>query len=73
MISRRHLLAALAAIPALPLHIFGQDAPAGRGQQRDTTPHLRQVGPSRGTRPFTCASGETAAPDRTGRKPTRWQ
>jgi catechol 2,3-dioxygenase-like lactoylglutathione lyase family enzyme len=38
MISRRHLLAALAAIPALPLHIFGQDAPAGRGQQRDTTP-----------------------------------
>jgi catechol 2,3-dioxygenase-like lactoylglutathione lyase family enzyme len=41
MISRRHLLAALAAIPALPVRVFGQDAP-GRGQQRDqprdTTP-----------------------------------
>lgn len=38
MISRRHLLAALAAIPALSVRVFGQDAPAGRGQQRDTTP-----------------------------------
>ena len=39
MISRRHLLAALAAIPVLPVHVFGQDAPGGRGQQqRDTTP-----------------------------------
>jgi catechol 2,3-dioxygenase-like lactoylglutathione lyase family enzyme len=38
MISRRHLLAALAAIPALPVQLFGQDAPGGRGQQRDTTP-----------------------------------
>ena len=41
MISRRHLLAALATIPALPVRVFGQDAP-GRGQQRDqprdTTP-----------------------------------
>ena len=41
MISRRHLLAALAAIPALPVRLFAQDAP-GRGQQgaqpRDTTP-----------------------------------
>lgn len=41
MISRRHLLAALAAIPALPVRVFGQDAP-GRGQPRDqpgdTTP-----------------------------------
>jgi len=38
MISRRHLLAALAAIPALPVRVFGQDAP-GRGQQaRETTP-----------------------------------
>src|SRR5438046_8177148 len=38
MISRRQLLAALAAIPALPVHALGQDAPGGRGQQRDTTP-----------------------------------
>jgi catechol 2,3-dioxygenase-like lactoylglutathione lyase family enzyme len=39
MISRRHLLAALAAIPVLPVRTFGQDAPGGRGQQqRDTTP-----------------------------------
>src|SRR5262245_18826210 len=39
MISRRHLLTALAAIPALPVRVLGQDAPAGRGQQqRDTTP-----------------------------------
>ena len=39
MISRRHLLAALAAIPVLPVHVFGQDASGGRGQQqRDTTP-----------------------------------
>ena len=39
MISRRQLLAALAAIPVVPVHVFGQDAPGGRGQQqRDTTP-----------------------------------
>jgi catechol 2,3-dioxygenase-like lactoylglutathione lyase family enzyme len=39
MISRRHLLAALAAIPALPVRVFDQDAAGGRGQQqRDTTP-----------------------------------
>src|SRR5262245_8604333 len=38
MISRRHLLVALAAFPVLPVRVFGQDA-AGRGQQpRDTTP-----------------------------------
>ena len=39
MISRRQLLAALAALPAVPVHVLGQDAPVGRGQQpRDTTP-----------------------------------
>ena len=39
MISRRQLLAALAAIPVVPAHVFGQDAPGGRGQQqRDSTP-----------------------------------
>ena len=39
MISRRKLLAALAALPAVPVHVLGQDAPVGRGQQpRDTTP-----------------------------------
>src|SRR5437762_2013529 len=38
MISRRELLAALAAIAAVPARTLGQDAPAGRGQQRDTTP-----------------------------------
>jgi catechol 2,3-dioxygenase-like lactoylglutathione lyase family enzyme len=38
MISRRHLLAALVAIPALPVRVFGQDAAGGRGQTRDTTP-----------------------------------
>jgi catechol 2,3-dioxygenase-like lactoylglutathione lyase family enzyme len=39
MISRRHLLAALAAVPALPVRVFGQDAGGGRAQQpRDTTP-----------------------------------
>jgi len=39
MISRRQLLAVLAAIPVVPAHAFGQDAPGGRGQQqRDTTP-----------------------------------
>src|SRR5215510_14225950 len=38
MISRRHLIAALAAFPVLPVRLFGQDA-AGRGQQqRDPTP-----------------------------------
>src|SRR5436190_2637261 len=37
-LSRRQLLAALAAIAAVPAHTLGQDAPAGRGQQRDTTP-----------------------------------
>jgi len=38
--NRRELLATLAAIAAVPAHMFGQDAPAGRGQQqqRDTTP-----------------------------------
>src|SRR5258708_15667002 len=39
MISRRQLLAALTAIAAVHAHAFGQDAPAGRGQQqRDSTP-----------------------------------
>src|SRR5262245_44611481 len=38
MISRRDLLAALAAIGTVPARTFGQDATAGRGQQRDTTP-----------------------------------
>ena len=38
MISRSHLLAALVAIPALPVRVFGQDAAGGRGQTRDTTP-----------------------------------
>ena len=38
MISRRQLLTVLAAIAAVPRHAFGQDAPAGRGQPRDTTP-----------------------------------
>src|ERR1041385_8521990 len=39
MISRRQLLAVLAAIPVVPAHAFGHDAPGGRGeQQRDTTP-----------------------------------
>src|SRR5689334_6215028 len=38
-INRRELLAALGAMAAMPAHVFGQDAPAGRGQaQRDTTP-----------------------------------
>src|ERR1043166_1816386 len=39
MISRRQLLAALAALPAVPVHVLGQDAPVGRGKQpRDPTP-----------------------------------
>jgi catechol 2,3-dioxygenase-like lactoylglutathione lyase family enzyme len=38
MISRRQLLAVLAAIAAVPKYGFTQDAPAGRGQQRDTAP-----------------------------------
>src|SRR5215212_1059128 len=51
MISRRHLLAALAAIPVLPVHVFGQDAPSGRGQQqrdqaRDTTPLVMPFEPT---------------------------
>src|SRR5436190_19832569 len=38
-LSRRDLLTALAAFAAMPASVFGQDAPAGRGQQqRDTTP-----------------------------------
>jgi len=38
MISRRQLLTVLAAIAAVPKHTFAQAAPAGREQQRDTTP-----------------------------------
>jgi hypothetical protein len=38
MISRRRLLTVLAAIAAVPKHAFTQDAPAGRGPRRDTTP-----------------------------------
>jgi catechol 2,3-dioxygenase-like lactoylglutathione lyase family enzyme len=39
MISRRQLLAAVAAIPVVPRQVFGQDAQGGRGQQqRDATP-----------------------------------
>ena len=38
MVSRRQLLSVLAAIAAVPKHAFAQAAPAGRGQQRDTTP-----------------------------------
>src|SRR6058998_3430713 len=38
MVSRRQLLTVLAAIAAVPKHAFAQAAPAGRGQQRDTTP-----------------------------------
>src|SRR5437867_4986261 len=37
-LNRRELLTALAAIAVVPSRSFGQDAPAGRGQQRDTTP-----------------------------------
>jgi catechol 2,3-dioxygenase-like lactoylglutathione lyase family enzyme len=39
MLSRRQLLAALAAIPVVPQSVFGQDAP-GRGQQQRDTPPL---------------------------------
>ena len=38
MISRRDLLAILAAVGVVPTRLFGQDTPGGRGQQRDTTP-----------------------------------
>src|SRR5690349_15240836 len=38
MISRRELLTAIAVIPAISARVFGQGTPAGRGQQRDTTP-----------------------------------
>src|ERR1051325_2791324 len=38
-LNRRQLLTAFAALAAMPSHLLGQDAPAGRGQtQRDTTP-----------------------------------
>src|ERR1051325_7945363 len=38
-LNRRQLLTAFAALAAMPSHLRGQDAPAGRGQtQRDTTP-----------------------------------
>src|SRR5438445_5880699 len=37
-LSRRQLLAALAAAAVVPVRTFGHDAPAGRGKQRDTTP-----------------------------------
>ena len=38
MISRRELLTAIAALPVISARVFGQGTPAGRGQQRDTTP-----------------------------------
>src|SRR5207244_8214890 len=37
-LNRRELLTALAAIATVPAAAFGQDAPAGRGQPRDTAP-----------------------------------
>src|SRR5206468_8113595 len=46
MISRRHLLAALVAIPAHHVRVFGQDAAGGRGQTRDTTPLLPPFEPT---------------------------
>ena len=49
MISRRHLIAALAAIPELPVHVFGQDAPEIKSHpaihlQRERTGIVRQAG-----------------------------
>src|ERR1043165_244259 len=47
MISRRHLLAALAAIPALPVHVFGHQTTGGPGKQpRDTTPLVPPFAPT---------------------------
>ena len=38
MVSRRQLLAVIAALPVASLRVFGQGTSTGRGQQRDTTP-----------------------------------